>query len=217
MLKILNKNLYWSMIDENNCIGNPLKLEEFFEKTKNARYIFDNILNYLFNINDETINYLLVENDSKMKDLFPVRIEKKNNRIKKYCPINNSYFIGITKQTCKHVDLKKNNVVIFTTNITSSSKIEVYLSETELSKYYYKVQKTVPVVVLNVPEYAQEKIYLLFYHAFNMLFQQAKCKTPSYYTTNKPIVNANKRKEIICNYYNLSEDTYNKWINGEPF
>jgi len=215
--KILDKNLYWTMNDENHCIGDYAKYDIFMEKTKDAAKKFDDILNYLFHTENMQINYLFTENGSTINKIFdeiPV-YDTFSNKYISYFPINNSYFIRINKKMIKRVDLKNNNIVPFIVNTTNNSKIEVYISKINLHKYCYKINKIVPVIVFNLPEYAQFQIYKLFYHAFRRLFQKTTCKTPELYTTFKPIINANKRKKIICKNANISEEHYEKWIKGE--
>ena len=214
MLKIINKDLYWNMNDENYCINDVMKLADFFNKTKNATMVFDKIINKLFNTEQETINYLLTEKKAKTSEAIAITVQRKKEN-NKYFPINNSYFIDVNEKTCKKVDLKNNNVVVFLTQITTNTNIEVYLSETNISKYNHKVNKVVPVVVFKLPEYAQEKIYNLFYKSFYKLFLNIKCKTPYVHPTHKPIVNSKRRKMIICKYANISEEHYDKWQNGE--
>ena len=215
MLKIINKEFYWSMNDDNHCTEDITKLNEFFEKTKDAPKIFDKIINHLFDINKESINYLFTKKKSKTNKAIAVTAPYDKRYIPTfYYTINNSYFIGINEKTCKQIDLKNNNVVAFITNFTTDTKIEVYLSEMNFHKYYYKIDKHIPVIVFNLPEYAEERIYDLFYKAFIRLFLNTKCKTPDFYITRKPIINSIKRKRVICESANISEKHYNEWLNG---
>ena len=180
--KILDKNLYWTMNDKNHCIGDYTKYSEFIEKTSDIREIFDRILNHLFNTKDEVINYLYYE--GRVSESLAVTAYYNGYRTQKeYYPINNSYFIGLNYKNAKRVDLKNNNVIAFVANITNSTKIEVYLSEVNFHKYCYKINKIVPVIVFNLPEYAQTIIYREFQSAFSRLLMKTKCKTPYIYLT----------------------------------
>lgn len=67
MFKVLDKNLYWSMNDDNRCIDNWNKYFEFLEKIKDIDKSFDKIINHLFNTNDEVINYLFTEKNLVQK------------------------------------------------------------------------------------------------------------------------------------------------------
>ena len=194
--EILDKKFYWSMNDENHCINDPAKIFEYFEKSKNARYIFDDILNHIFDTRKEIINYLFVKKNSKTRDAFETTVTYKKNKIVRAYPINNSYFCEVNEKTCKKVDLKNNNVVAFITNLTNDSKVEVYLSETNFSKINCKINKVVPVIVFNLPQYAENHIYMTFYKAFKRLF--LKNKNINNYPTHKPIVNAKKRANVLA-------------------
>lgn len=208
--KVIDKKFYWSMNDENHCIVDPTKIMEYFEKSKDARYIFDDILNYVFDTNKETINYLFVKKNSRTRDALATTVFFKKKEIVRAYPINNSYFCEVNEKTCKKIDLKNNNVVAFITNLTNDSKVEVYLSETNFSRYNCKVDRIIPVIVFNLPEYAEDYIYEDFYKAFKRLFLKSKVKEPGFFTTDKPIVNAKKRKQILCKWKCISEEYYDK-------
>ena len=161
-------------------------------------------INYLFTKSNSTINKIL--------DEIPY-YNPYSNKCISYFPINNSYFIRINEKTVKRVDLKNNNIVALVVNTNNNSKIEIYVSE--MNFHYRKINKIIPTIVFNVPEYAQLQIYKLFYHAIRRLFQKTTCKTPELYTTFKPIIDINERKKIICKSANISEEHYEKWIKGE--
>ena len=200
MFKVLDKNLYWSMNDENHCASDDLsKYWEFFEKSKGIDEIFDKIVNHLFNTNDEVINYLFTENGTYTKDALAMSsFYDKYFNFEMSFPINNSYFMHIQEKQCKKIDARRNNIVAFITNITKNEKIEVYLSETNFNKYYFKIDKIVPVVVFNLPEYAQNRIYSLFHSAFKRLFiKNDYVNAQIYFDTRYPIIDAEKRKKII--------------------
>ena len=216
MFKVLDKDLYWSMIDDNHCTEDINKYWEFFEKSKGIRETFDKIINHLFNTDDEVINYLFTEECSRTNEAIAQTVFRdKWFKLQRAFPINNSYFMQVNEKYCKKIDAKRNNIVAFISNITSSTKLEVYLSETNFHKYCYKVDKVVPVVVFNLPEYAQEKIYEYFQSAMVKFFQKNKCLNPQIHSTKCPIVDAKKRKKIICEKAFISEEHYDKWINGE--
>ena len=216
MFKVLDKDLYWSMIDDNRCIDNWNKYFEFLEKTKDIDKSFDKIINHLFNTNDEVINYLFTEKNSRTNEAIGNTVfYDKNMNFQSAFPINNSYFMQVNEKYCKKIDAKRNNIIAFITNITNDTKIEVYLSEINFHKYCYKINKIVPVVVFNLPEYAQEKIYTRFQDAFIRLFLKSKCLNPQIRSTKYPIIDAKERKKLICNNNSISEEHYDKWINGE--
>ena len=214
--KVLDKNLYWSMDNENNCTSDLLKIMEYFEKTKDAHKKFDDMLNYLFHTEDEVINYIFTKKNSRTGEAFARNVfYNKAGKIIHAYPINNSYFCGINEKTCKRADLKNNNVVAMITNIVNNNKIEVYISETNFSRYNSKINKIVPVIVFNLPEHAEERIYCTFLDAFKRLFKRTKCKTPNIHPTHKPIIDAKERKKLICKINSFNEEHYEMWLNGE--
>jgi len=208
MFKVLDKDLYWSMIDDNHCTEDVNKYWEFFEKSKGAEEAFDRIVNRLFNTNDEVINYLFTEKSSRTKEALVTSASyNKYFKFNMSFPINNSYFIHVQEKQCKKIDAKKNNIIAFISNVTSNTKIEVYLSETNFHKYCYKIDKVVPVVVFNLPEYAQDKIYDLFYRSLKKIFiKNDFVNAQINFSTHYPIANAKKRNDLILERKRLVEE-----------
>jgi len=212
MFKVLDKDLYWSMIDDNHCTEDVNKYWEFFEKKKGAEETFDRIVNYLFDSNDEVINYLFTERGSRTEEALAISaFHNKYLKFNRSFPINNSYFTHVQEKQCKKIDAKRNNIIAFISNITSSTKIEVYLSETNFHKYCYKIDKVVPVVVFNLPEYAQDKIYDLFYMSLKKLFiKNDFVNAQINFSTHYPIANAKKRNDLIFERKRLVEELLRK-------